>query len=89
LVTMYLQVTVCILTQIFFEFLKQLVAYFRVSSDNPAILVVDDNDSHSRDTEMLQRSVDHGLCLICLPPQTTHWLQPTKVFLQTFEGVLL
>jgi hypothetical protein len=73
-------VKVGILTQIFFEFLKQFMTYFRVISDNPALLVADDHDSHSRDVEMLQHCVDEGLCLLCLASHTIDWLQPTERF---------
>jgi hypothetical protein len=64
-------------SEIFLGFLKQFIKDFRVRSDNPAIRSVDGHDSHSRDAEMLQHCVDHGLRLLCLPPHTTHWLQPT------------
>jgi hypothetical protein len=64
-------------SEIIFGFGKNFIMYFIVSSDNPAVCVVDGHDSHSRGLEMLQHCVDHGLSLFYLPPHGTHWLQPT------------
>lgn len=64
-------------SEIFFNFIKEFITFFKISRADPAVLVVDGHDSHSRNIDMLEHCVDNGLTLLCLPPHTTHWLQPT------------
>jgi hypothetical protein len=64
-------------SEIFFKFIKEFISYFKISRADPAVLVVDGHDSHSRDIDMLEHCVENGLTLLCLPPHTTHWLQVT------------
>lgn len=67
---MYFQMTVGILTDIFFEFLKMFVTFFRMSCDAPALRVIAGY--------VAQHCVNRGLSLLCMPPHTTHWLLPTN-----------
>ena len=65
-----------VITDIFFCFVKHFISYFKVNPADPAVLV-DGHESHCDNFEMLQHCVDSGLTMVCLPPHTTHWLQPT------------
>lgn len=46
------------------------------SKENPSLLVVDGHSTHIKDPDLLSFANDNGIIMICLPPHTTHWLQP-------------
>ncbi|KAJ8886183.1 hypothetical protein PR048_012392, partial [Dryococelus australis] len=62
--------------QLFFVVIKKFVDYFHISKESPAILILDGHDSHCSNPDILGFAVENGLCLLCLPPHNTNWLQP-------------
>jgi hypothetical protein len=49
------------------------------------LLVLDGHYSHTRNLEIIEKARDNFITLICLPPHTTHKLQPLD---KTFMGAL-
>lgn len=58
--------------------LKHFIKHIGCSKDNPAILFMDNHESHLS-LEVIDAARDHGLSIITFPPHTSHKLQPLDV----------
>lgn len=63
-------------TEGFSSFLNMFQSHTSSSKENPSLLVVDGHSTHIKDPDLLSFANDNGIIMICLPPHTTHWLQP-------------
>ena len=59
----------------FTEFLKHFIKHTKCSKDRPAILILDNHDSHIR-IETIDLAKENGVTLLTLPPHCSHKLQP-------------
>ena len=59
----------------FTEFIKHFIKYTKCSKDRPAVLILDNHDSHIS-TETIDLSKENGVILLTLPPHCSHKLQP-------------
>jgi len=57
-------------------FLSWLKHFNKYRPAENCILLVDGHASHVKSLEVLDYASDNGITLICLPPHTTHYLQP-------------
>jgi len=55
------------------------------SETSPVLLILDGHYSHTRNLEIIEKARDKFITIICLPPHTTHKLQPLD---RTFVGAL-
>ena len=59
----------------FTEFIKHFIKHTKCSKDRPAILILDNHDSHIS-IETIDLSKENGVTLLTLPPHCSHKLQP-------------
>ena len=57
------------------EFIKHFIRQTKCSKDHPAILILDNHDSHIS-IEIIDLSKENGVTLLTLPPHCSHKLQP-------------
>lgn len=43
------------------------------------MLILDGHASHTQNLQLIDNPREHGVTIICLPPRTTHKLQPADV----------
>jgi hypothetical protein len=56
------------------------------SSDDRVFLVLDDHYSHTRNVEIIEMARANGVAIACLPPHSTHNMQPLDVsFMSPFK----
>ena len=60
----------------FTEFIKHFIKHTKCSKDRPAILILDNHDSHIS-IETMDLSKENGVILLTLPPHCSHKLQPS------------
>lgn len=58
--------------------LQHFIKHMGCSTENPAILFMDNHESHLS-LEVIEMARKHGLTIITLPPHTSHKLQPLDV----------
>ncbi|KAB0803136.1 hypothetical protein PPYR_00106 [Photinus pyralis] len=61
-------------TEIFFNWLKE--HFLPRKPMGKVLLILDGHTSHCNLCEMLEFADEHGIIILCLPPHTTHYLQP-------------
>ncbi|CAH1966959.1 unnamed protein product [Acanthoscelides obtectus] len=63
-------------THLFTEWFHHFLTKVKPSRDEPALLILDGHNTHTRNLEFLRLAKQNGVTIICLPPHTTHKLQP-------------
>ncbi|GBP36605.1 Tigger transposable element-derived protein 1 [Eumeta japonica] len=70
---------------LFTEWFKHFLEKTNPTEQSPVLLVLDGHYTHTRNIEILTLARERHVTIICLPPHTTHKLQPLD---QTFMGAL-
>lgn len=72
-------------SEIFFDWLK--THFFPKKPPGKVLLLFDGHSSHTSNLETLEFAEEHGIILFCLPPHTTHFLQPLdRSFFKSLKG---
>lgn len=72
-------------SDIFLDWLK--THFFVKKPTGKVLLILDGHSSHTTNLETLQFAEDHEIILFCLPPHTTHFLQPLdRCFFKSLKG---
>jgi hypothetical protein len=66
-------------THIFTRWFENFIKMVKQKPDDPVVLILDDHFSHTRNLEAIARGRDVGVHIVCLPPHSTHKLQPLDV----------
>lgn len=61
---------------IFTDWFRHFVKYTRPSKGDQIILILDGHYSHTRNIDVINMARDNGVIIICLPPHSTHKMQP-------------
>ena len=69
---------------LFVKWLNHFIACVKPTLDKKVLLVMDGHGSH-KTLEAIDVARSHGVVMICLPPHTTHRMQPLD---RTFQGLL-
>jgi len=73
-------------SKVFRQYLEHVIKHTHSSPVDPILLVLDSHSSHTKSLEVLEYAFQHGVIMICLPPHTTHKLQPLDVaFCKSFN----
>ena len=64
---------------IFVNWLKHFISQTNTSKDNPCALILDGHSTHTKSIELIDLARENGVHIVCLPPHTTHRLQPLDV----------
>ncbi|GBP96436.1 hypothetical protein EVAR_99097_1 [Eumeta japonica] len=70
---------------LFTEWFKHFLEKTNPTEQSPVLLVLDGHYTHTRNIEILTLARERHVTIICLPPHTTHKLQPLD---RTFMGAL-
>lgn len=70
---------------LFTEWFDHFIQYTRPSEESPVMLILDGHFSHTRNLDVIVKAKENHVTLVCLPPHTTHKLQPLD---RTFMGPL-
>lgn len=65
-------------SELFIKWLQHFIENARVTKDKPALLIMDNHDSHIS-IEGIELAKDNGLTLLTFPPHCSHKLQPLDV----------
>ena len=72
--------------EIFRCYLEHIVKHTQSSKENPILILLDGHSSHTTSLDVLEYASEHGIVMVCLPPHTTHKLQPLDVaFFKPFQ----
>lgn len=72
--------------KVFRQYLEHVVKHCHPTPEKPILLILDGHSSHTKSLEVLDYATQHGVIMICLPPHTTHKLQPLDVsFFKPFQ----
>ncbi|CAI6356150.1 unnamed protein product [Macrosiphum euphorbiae] len=70
---------------IFVQWFDHFIEKTKPSETSPVLLILDGHYSHTRNLEIIEKARDNFITIICLPPHTTHKLQPLD---KTFMAAL-
>lgn len=71
---------------IFTEWLLHFVKFVKATKDDPVVLILDGHYSHTRNISVIDVGRENGVIIVCLPPHSTHKLQPLDVaFMAPFK----
>lgn len=63
----------------FTKWLEHFISIVKPSREDPVVLIVDGHYSHTRNISVIDKARDNGVIIVCLPPHSTHKLQPLDV----------
>lgn len=66
--------------EIFTKWVAHFISVVKPSSSDPVLLVLDGHYSHTRNLEVIDMARGSGVGIVCLPPHSTHMMQPLDVF---------
>lgn len=64
---------------IFTQWFQHFMNHVKPSILEPVVLILDGHYSHTRNLDVIDLGRKHGVIIICLPPHSTHKLQPLDV----------
>ncbi|XP_072389656.1 uncharacterized protein [Diabrotica undecimpunctata] len=65
------------------RWLQHFIIFTKPSAADPILLVLDGHYSHTRNVALIELAKQHHLTIICLPPHSTHKVQPLDVVFMT------
>ncbi|KAJ8932978.1 hypothetical protein NQ318_011195 [Aromia moschata] len=68
-------------SHIFKEWIDHFIKHSKPSREDPIILSLDGHYTHTRNLDVINKARENHITLICLPPHSTHKLQPLDVAL--------
>lgn len=71
--------SVWINTDIFLVWFKHFVQQVKPTDDDPVLLILDGHSSHTKNIDVIDIARTKHVHIICLPPHSTHRMQPTDV----------
>ena len=60
----------------FMAYLQHFVKFIQPSKSYPVLIRMDGHKTHTKNLDLINFARDSGLILLCLPPHTSHKLQP-------------
>jgi hypothetical protein len=65
-------------SEIFMDWFEHFVSVTKPSASDPVLLIVDGHTSHTRNLHLINKARECHVAIICLPPHSTHKLQPLE-----------
>uniref|UniRef100_A0A1B6L3T1 HTH CENPB-type domain-containing protein n=1 Tax=Graphocephala atropunctata TaxID=36148 RepID=A0A1B6L3T1_9HEMI len=65
--------------ELFLSWLSKFIKFSGAKKESPVLLVVDGHSTHTKNLELIDMARENGVVLLCLPPHTSHKLQPLDV----------
>lgn len=71
---------------IFTDWMRHFIGIVKPTKEEPVVLILDGHFSHTRNMTLIDVARDAGVIIVCLPPHSTHKLQPLDVaFMAPFK----
>jgi len=65
--------------ELFLVWLKHFISFTGATKDRPVLLILDGHSTHTKSLELIDLARENGVIMLCLPPHTSHRLQPLDV----------
>lgn len=65
----------------FLVWFRKFVEFSKASKDFPVLLILDGHSTHTKNLEVIDYARESGVSLLCLPPHSSHRLQPLMFLL--------
>lgn len=66
-------------TEVFSTWFDHFLNHIKPTAEDPVLLFLDGHNSHTKNLKVIAKARDNHVVIICLPPHTTHRLQPLDV----------
>lgn len=66
-------------TELFLVWFTKFLEFSKATKESPVLLIVDGHSTHTKNLQLLDMARNNGVVLLCLPPHTSHKLQPLDV----------
>lgn len=64
---------------LFTQWMDHFITHVKPSLEDPVILILDGHYTHTRNMDVIVKARENHIILICLPPHSTHKIQPLDV----------
>lgn len=64
---------------LFLVWFRKFIEFSKATKESPVLLILDGHSTHTKNLQLLETARDNGVVLLCLPPHTSHKLQPLDV----------
>lgn len=65
--------------EVFAVWFDHFLSFIKPSQEDPALLILDGHLSHTKNLSVVEKARNNFVTILCLPPHTTHKLQPLDV----------
>lgn len=65
--------------KIFLNWFVWFIDYLKPTKEKPILLILDGHMTHMQNLKVVEYAREKHVIILCLPPQTTHRLQPLDV----------
>ncbi|KAK9731396.1 DDE superfamily endonuclease [Popillia japonica] len=65
--------------QLFEKWFDHFLRHIQASKNNPALLIFDGHKTHTQNIATIEKAREKGVTILCLPPHTSHRMQPLDV----------
>lgn len=73
-------------SNLFTDWFRHFIKYTKPTIDDPLLLILDGHYSHTRNMEIIELARANYITIVCLPPHSTHKLQPLdKTFMRALK----
>jgi hypothetical protein len=55
------------------------IHFIKLSADEPVLLIVDGHNSHTKNSDVVDKAREHCVATVSLPPYSQHKMQPLDV----------
>ncbi|KAG8229090.1 hypothetical protein J437_LFUL010773 [Ladona fulva] len=66
-------------TELFLVWFAKFIEFSKATKESPVLLIGDGHSTHTKNLKLLEMARENGVVLLCLPPHTSHKLQPLDV----------
>jgi hypothetical protein len=74
-------------SNIFTDWVQHFIDYVKPTPEDPVVLILDGHGTHVRNIDVILKARENGVIIVCLPPHTSHKLQPMDVsFMSPFKA---
>jgi hypothetical protein len=61
------------------KWFDHFVHHTQTSKSNPVLLILDGHKTHTQNIATIEKARQNGVTILCLPPHTSHRMQPLEV----------
>lgn len=66
-------------TELFIVWFEKFIDFSKATKESPVLLILDGHSTHTKNLQLIDMARENGVVLLCLPPHTSHRLQPLDV----------